>query len=62
MSTLIPDPTFYPSPKMAMQAPPEEHAYTLVLSPNGNGLSDALALLEMDPNSSTYRNTDWRIR
>ena len=28
-----PDPTFYASPKLAMEAPPEEFAYTLLLSP-----------------------------
>ena len=29
---LRPDPTFYPSPKLAMEGPPEEFAYTALLS------------------------------
>src|ERR671911_1414056 len=37
MAILRPDSTFYPSPKMAMQAPTEILAYVVVLSPNGNG-------------------------
>ena len=31
MATLKPDPTYYPSPRMAMQAPQEEFAYVVVL-------------------------------
>ena len=27
MAQWKPDPSFYPSPKMAMQAPPERHGY-----------------------------------
>ncbi len=53
MATLKPDPTYYPSPKMAMQAPPEELAYTVVLNPDGNGRPDALAVVDVDPGSST---------
>jgi len=29
-----PDPTFHASPKLAMEAPPENFAYTLLLSPD----------------------------
>ena len=32
--TMRPDPTFYASPKLAMEAPPENFAYTLLLNPN----------------------------
>ena len=32
MATLMPDPTFYPSPKMAMQAPEEKLAYVVLLN------------------------------
>ena len=39
----MPDPTFYPSPKMAMQAPEEKLAYVVLLNPEGNGRPDALA-------------------
>jgi hypothetical protein len=31
--TMRPDPTFHASPKLAMEAPPENFAYTLLLSP-----------------------------
>jgi DNA-binding NarL/FixJ family response regulator len=61
MATLRPDPTFYPSPKMAMQAPQEELAYTVVLNPNGNGRPDALAVLDVNSNSSTYNRVVGRV-
>jgi len=32
-----PDPTFYPSPKMAMQAPPETVAFVAMLNAQNNG-------------------------
>jgi hypothetical protein len=32
--TMRPDPTFHASPKLAMEAPAESFAYTLLLSPN----------------------------
>ena len=54
MATLKPDPTYYPSPRMAMQAPPEEHAYVAVLNPDSNGRPDALAVMDVNPGSSTY--------
>jgi methanethiol oxidase len=53
-TTWKPDPTFYPSPKMAMEAPREELAYVAILNPDGNGRSDALGVLDVDPQSSTY--------
>jgi methanethiol oxidase len=61
MATLRPDPTFYPSPKMAMQAPPEELAYMVLLNPNGNGRPDALAVLDVNSNSSTYNRVVGRV-
>jgi methanethiol oxidase len=54
MTMLRPDPTFYPSPKMAMRAPQEQLAYVVVLNPDGNGRPDALAVMDVDPHSSTY--------
>jgi 56kDa selenium binding protein (SBP56) len=33
MALLRPDPTFYPSPRLAMQAPPERLAYVAALNP-----------------------------
>ena len=48
-----PDPTFYPTAQMAMGAPPEKYAYTLMLSPDGSK-PDGLAVVDVDPSSSTY--------
>jgi methanethiol oxidase len=54
-----PDPTFYPSPRMAMEAPRERLAY--VTAPDANAvlgkpgaLHDALAVVDLDPSSPTY--------
>ena len=50
---LRPDPTFYPTAKIAMEAPAETLAFTLMLSPDG-GQPDGLAVVDVDPNSETY--------
>jgi selenium-binding protein 1 len=44
MSLWRPDPTFYPSPKMAMAAPPEKLAYVAMLNANGHQRPDALGV------------------
>ncbi|MBI2956690.1 MAG: selenium-binding family protein [Acidobacteria bacterium] len=54
MPLLRPDPTFYPSPKLAMQAPPEKHAFVALLNPTFKGKPDALAVVDVDPASKTY--------
>src|SRR3712207_7956250 len=67
MATWRPDPTFYPSPRTAMHAPPEELAYVAVLNPegalnlNGDGRPDALAVFDVDPNSETYAQVVGRV-
>ncbi len=47
-----PDPTFYPSPKMAMEAPAEKLAYVAMLNPTAKG-TDAhdveQRLMRVDP-------------
>ncbi len=53
MPLLTPDPTFYPSPSMAMTAPPETLAYLALINP-GNGKPDALGVVDVDPASSGY--------
>lgn len=53
MSLMRPDPTFYPSPRQAMQAAPERLAYVGTLNV-GNGKGDGLAVVDLDPESSTY--------
>jgi methanethiol oxidase len=48
-----PDPTFYPSPKLAMQAPVENFAYALMLSPD-RAKPDALGVVDVKAGSKTY--------
>ena len=47
-----PDPTFHASAKLAMQAPPEKLAYTVMLSPDFSQ-PDALAIVDLDPGSKS---------
>lgn len=42
------DPTFYPSARAAMEAPPERLGYVALIKP------DALAVVDLDPASKTY--------
>jgi methanethiol oxidase len=49
-----PDPTFYPSPKLASQAPPEKVAFVALLNPKFAGASDAIGVVDVDPSSSAY--------
>jgi selenium-binding protein 1 len=49
-----PDPTFYPSPDLAMEAPPERLAYVAMLNPKPNGRPDAIGVVDVDPNSGSY--------
>jgi selenium-binding protein 1 len=46
---------------MAMQAPQEKLAYTVVLNPDGNGRPDALAVMDVNPDSSTYGQIVGRV-
>ncbi len=50
---LRPDPTFHATPKLAMEAPVETLAFTLMLSPDGTQ-PDGLAVVDVDPTSKTY--------
>lgn len=53
MTRMTPDPTFYPSPKLAMAAPPEQLAYVAVLDPTASQ-PDALAVIDVDQDSPTF--------
>ena len=53
MAQWRPDPTFYPSPKMAMQAEPEKLAFVALLNPSRQGASDALAVVDVEPGSKS---------
>jgi len=57
---LLPDVTFYPSPTMAMQAPPETLAYVALLNPDPTG-SDALAVFHVDPASQQFGTQTARV-
>lgn len=53
MATWTPDPTFYPSPRMASKAPPERLAYVASFDP-GRQRPDAMTVVDVDPDSATY--------
>jgi hypothetical protein len=54
MALLRPDPTFYASPRLAMQAPAEKLAYVAALNPPGSSLNDAILVIDVDPASAGY--------
>jgi selenium-binding protein 1 len=54
MARLLPDPTFYPSPAMAVEAPVETLAYVALLTPGDNGKKDALGVIDADPDSPRF--------
>jgi methanethiol oxidase len=54
-----PDPTFYPSPRLAAESPPEKLAYVTALDPRGalgkpGAGPDGLAVVDVDPSSRAY--------
>ena len=53
---LRPDPTFYPSPKLAMEAPREKFAFVALLRPD-HTRPDAIAVVDARPESMTYGRT-----
>ncbi|HEY8491565.1 MAG TPA: selenium-binding family protein [Dehalococcoidia bacterium] len=60
MTQLRPDPTFYPSPRLAMQAPQEQLAYIALLDPD-RARPDALAVADVDPGSPSYGQVVGRV-
>ena len=54
MAQMLPDPTFYPSPTSAMQAPPESLAYVALLNVGNHGKRDAIGVIDLDPRSPSY--------
>ena len=62
MALWKPDQTFYPSARMAMQAPRENLGYVVTFNPApSNGKHDALCVLDLDPKSSTYSQVVGRV-
>src|SRR3979409_949651 len=53
MAAWTPDPSFYPSPRMAMKAPPETLADVAAFDP-ARKVPDALAVVDVDPKSKSY--------
>jgi methanethiol oxidase len=60
MATWMPDPTFYPSPRLAMKAPPEKLAYVAEFDPE-RARPDRLAVVDVDPQSTTYSTIVGRV-
>jgi len=55
------DPTFYPSPKLAIKAPAEKLAYVAALNANGGNAPDALVVVDVDPESEKYGRIVGRV-
>lgn len=49
-----PDPTFYPSPRLAMQGPRENLAYVVAFNPAKDGRPDAMTVVDLAPDSPSY--------
>jgi selenium-binding protein 1 len=54
MARWTPDPSFYPSPRLAMEAEPERFGYVALLEPDQTSRPDALGVLDLDPASGSY--------
>src|SRR5918911_5222269 len=57
---LLPDPSFYPSPRLAAKAPPETAAYVAIINPEQRR-PDALGVVDCDPRSPTYGTLTGRV-
>ena len=55
-----PDPTFYPSPRLAAKAPAERVAYVASFDPTRK-MPDALAVVDVDPKSASYSKIVGRL-
>jgi selenium-binding protein 1 len=51
--SLKPDQSFYPSPRLASEAPPEGLAYVALLSPEGSSTPDGIGVVDVAPGSPT---------
>ncbi len=61
MAKLIPDQSFYPSAKMAMEAVPEKLAYVALLNPTSNDGTDAMAVVDLEASSKSYGSIIHRV-
>src|SRR5882762_7606962 len=60
MATWTPDPTFYPSPRLAMQAPRETLGYVAILNVDGTK-PDAIGVVGLDPGTPDYGKLVGRV-
>ncbi len=59
---LLPDPTFYPSPRAAREAPPETMAYVSLINPTPeDGRPDAIVVMDCDRESARYSQPIGRL-
>src|SRR3954470_2762859 len=56
-----PDPTFYPSARLAMQAPAERHAFVAALNPTLKGAPDAICVVDVAADSPTCGEVVGRV-
>lgn len=61
MATWTPDPTFYPSPRLAAAAPPEKLAYVASFDPTRRR-NDEMAVVDLDNRSRTYGQIVGRVQ
>lgn len=61
MAQWRPDPTFYPSPRLAMQGPPESLGYVAAFNPKKDGRPDAITVVDLAPGSPTYGQVTARV-
>jgi methanethiol oxidase len=54
MTLWKPDPSFYPSPRSAMQGPLERLAYVAAFNPRSDGRADAMTVVDLAPDSPSY--------
>jgi selenium-binding protein 1 len=60
--TMLPDPTFYPSPRAAAAAPPETLAYVVLVNPTPeDGRPDSIGEVDCDPNTKTHGEIVTRV-
>src|ERR1700736_1891637 len=55
------DPTFYPTARLAMEAPRERFAYVAALAPDHQSRSDALLVVAVDTTSASYGSVVGRV-
>ena len=55
------DPTFYPTARSAIEAPREKLAYVAALAPDQKSRPDALLVVDVDPDSTTYGQVVGRL-